>query len=191
MSLSEISDSDYDQKLREMGNYLWDLEQEADLANARGDHTQVAQLEQIVLRQAERAKGFLQIKGKHQLLAAFVSGLGFRMVRRWQDAADQFLTVLEFSPMNGEAWLELSWCLAELNRWSDCETAARKSVEIFPQNAAPWGNLALALNKLGKTKEAVGAIDRAMELEPADPRNKFIRDMIAEEVSKSTAENAS
>jgi tetratricopeptide (TPR) repeat protein len=80
--------------------------------------------------------------------------------------------------MNGEAWLELSWCLAELNRWDDCEIAARKSVEIFPDNAAPWGNLALALNKLGKTREAIAAINRATELDPADPRNKMIRDLI-------------
>jgi tetratricopeptide (TPR) repeat protein len=174
----EISDSDYDEKLREMGNYLWDLEQQADIASARGELTQVVELEQKILSQAERAKAFLQVSGQHRLLAAFVAGLGFRMVRRWQDAADQFLVVLQLSPMNGEAWLELSWCLAELDRWDDCEIASRKSVEIFPDNAAPWGNLALALNKLGKTKEAVAAINHAAELDPADPRNKVIRALI-------------
>jgi tetratricopeptide (TPR) repeat protein len=179
MSPDEISDSDYDEKLREMGNYLWDLEQKADIASARGEQAEVIELEQKILRQAERAKTFLQVRGEHQLLAAFVAGLGFRMVRRWQDAVDQFLAVLESSPMNGEAWLELSWCLAELNRWDDCEIAARKSVEIFPANAAPWGNLALALNGLGRTKEAIGAINRAMLLDPADPRNGVIRDLIA------------
>jgi Flp pilus assembly protein TadD len=175
----EISDSDYDEKLREMGNYLWDLEQKADMASARGEQAEVVELEHKILRQAERAKTFLQVRGEHQVLAAFVAGLGFRIVRRWQDAVDQFLTVLESSPMNGEAWLELSWCLAELNRWDDCEKAARKSVEIFPDNAAPWGNLALALNRLGRTKEAIGAINRAMQLDPADPRNAVIRDLIA------------
>jgi len=178
MSPEQISDSDYDEKLREMGNYLWDLEQKADIASARGELTQVVELEQRILRQAERAKAFLQVHGEHQLLAAFVAGLGFRMVRRWQDATDQFLFVLQRSPLNGEAWLELSWCLAELNRWDDCETASRKSVAIFPNSAAPWGNLALALNKLGKTKEAIEAINRATELDPADPRNKVIRDLI-------------
>jgi Flp pilus assembly protein TadD len=175
----EISDSDYDEKLREMGNYLWDLEQKADMASARSEQAEVVELEHKILRQAERAKTFLQVRGEHQVLAAFVAGLGFRIVRRWQDAVDQFLTVLESSPMNGEAWLELSWCLAELNRWDDCEKAARKSVEIFPDNAAPWGNLALALNRLGRTKEAIGAINRAMQLDPADPRNAVIRDLIA------------
>ncbi len=44
--------------------------------------------------------------------------------------------------MNGEAWLELTWCLAELGRWEECELAARKSTEIFPKTAASWGNLA-------------------------------------------------
>jgi len=179
MSPDEISDLDYDEKLREMGNYLWDLEQKADIASARGEQAQVTELEQKILRQAERAKAFSQVPGQHQILAAFVAGLGFRMVRRWEEAVHQFLTVLESSPMNGEAWLELSWCLGELNRWDDCEMAARKSVEIFPENAAPWGNLALALNKLGRRKEAIGAINRAMELDPADPRNRVIRDLIA------------
>ena len=179
MSPEEISYSDYDEKLREIGNYLWDLEQKADIASARGELTRVVEFEQKILRQAERAKAFMGVGGEHQLLAAFVGGLGFRMVRRWQDAADLFLVVLQLSPMNGEAWLELSWCLAELNRWDDCEMASRKSVEIFPDNAAPWGNLALALNKLGKTKEAIAAINHATELDPADPRNKVIRDLIA------------
>jgi tetratricopeptide (TPR) repeat protein len=174
-----LSDSDYDEKLREMGNYLWDLEQRADIASAHGEQDQVVELEQKILRQAERARAFLRVKGGHRVLAAFVAGLAFRMLRRWQDAVDQFLTVLESSPMNGEAWLELSWCLAELNRWNDCEIAAQKSVEIFPDNGAPWGNLALALNKLGKTKEAIAAINRAMQLDPADPRNRAIRDSIS------------
>jgi tetratricopeptide (TPR) repeat protein len=182
----EISDSDYDEKLREMGNYLWDLEQKADIASARGEQALVIELEQKILRQAERAKAFFQVHGAHQVLAAFVAGLGFRMVRRWEDAVGQFLAVLESSPMNGEAWLELSWCLAELNRWNECEIAARKSVEIFPDNAAPWGNLALALSRLGKTKEAIDAINRAMELDPADRRNRTIRDMIAPRLSPRT-----
>jgi tetratricopeptide (TPR) repeat protein len=171
---AELSDSDYDEKLREMGNYLWDLEQQADLACVRGEQSRVDELEDKILRQAERAREFLQLRGGQRWLAAFVAGLGFRIIRRWQEAVDQFLTVLELSPMNGEAWLELSWCLAELNRWDDCEIAAQKSTEIFPGNAAPWGNLAFALNKLGKTAEAIIAINRAMELEPADARNKII-----------------
>jgi tetratricopeptide (TPR) repeat protein len=179
MSPDEISDLDYDEKLREMGNYLWDLEQKADIASARGEQAQVIELEQKILRQAERAKAFFQVPGQHQILAAFVAGLGFRMVRHWEEAVHQFLTVLSSTPTNGDAWLELSWCLAELNRWDDCEMAARKSVEIFPDYAAPWGNLALALNKLGRRKEAIGAINRAMELDPDDPRNRVIRDLIA------------
>src|SRR5262249_33865034 len=174
----EISDSDYEEKLREMGNYLWDLEQQADIASGHGDQAQVVELEQKILHLAERARAFSHVRGEHQVLAAFVAGLGFRMVRRWEDAVHQFLTVLESAPMNGEAWLELSWCLAELNRWEDCEMAARKSVEIFPADAAPWGNLALALSRLGRTQEALGEINRPTELDPADPRNRVIRDLI-------------
>jgi tetratricopeptide (TPR) repeat protein len=169
-----LTDSDYDEKLREMGNYLWDLEQQADLADAEGKQTLVQELEAKMLRQAARAHDFFQIPGSHRVLSAFVSGLGYRMTRHWQEATEHFLAVVELSPMNGEAWLELTWCLAELGRWQECEMAARKSVEIFPNTAASWGNLALALAKLDRKLEANKAIRRAIRLDPTDPRNHAI-----------------
>jgi len=101
------------------------------------------------------------------------------MTKRWSEATDHFLRVLRLSPMNGEAWLELTWCLAELGRWEECEMAARKSVEIFPSTAASWGNLALAFSKLEKKKEATEAIRRAIQLEPTDPRNRAIEEQIS------------
>jgi Flp pilus assembly protein TadD len=179
MNSNRLTDADYDEKLREMGNYLWDLEQEADLASADGQQAVVEKIEAKILGQAERAHAFLQITGEHQVLAAFVAGLGYRMTRRWSQATDHFLAVLEVSPMNGEAWLELSWCLAELGRWEECEMAARKSVEIFPNTAASWGNLALALSKLQRKREAKEAIRRAIQLEPSDPRNRVIEKEIS------------
>ena len=179
MNYIGLTDFDYDEKLREMGNYLWDLEQAADLASAEGRQALVEEIEAKILFQAERAHGFLQIAGNHQALAAFVAGLGYRMTRCWSEATDHFLRVLQLSPMNGEAWLELTWCLAELGRWEECEMAARKSVEIFPNAAASWGNLALALSKLQKKGEAKEAIRRAIKLEPSDPRNRTIKDQIS------------
>jgi Flp pilus assembly protein TadD len=178
MNYFGLTDADYDEKLREMGNYLWDLEQEADLASAEGRQTLVEQIEAKILGQAERARAFVHVAGNHQVLAAFVAGLGYRMTRRWSEATDHFLRVVRLSPMNGEAWLELTWCLAELGRWEECELAARRSVEIFPNTAASWGNLALALSKLGKKSEAKEAIRRAIQLEPTDPRNRAIEDQI-------------
>jgi Flp pilus assembly protein TadD len=174
-----LTADDYDEKLREIGNYLWDLEQEADFASAHGQFALVEEIEAKILRQAERAHAFLQVTGHHQGLAAFVAALGYRMTRRWSQAADHFLSVLQGSPRNGEAWLELSWCLAELGRWEECEMAARKSVEIFPETAASWGNLALAFCKLGKREEAREAIRRAIQLEPNDPRNRAIEEQIS------------
>ena len=171
---------DYDEKLREMGNYLWDLEQQADLARTEGKPAAADQVESRILRQAERASSFLQVTGSHCVLAAFVAGLGYRMIRRWSDATDYFLRVVELSPFNGEAWLELTWCLAELDRWEECEMAARKSTEIFPKTAASWGNLALALNRLGKESEAKAAIERAIQLEPADAGNRAIEETLIE-----------
>jgi Flp pilus assembly protein TadD len=178
MNFAGLTDADYDEKLREMGNYLWDLEQEADRASAEGQQPLVEEIEAKILRQAERAQTFLQFAGSHQILAAFVAGLGFRMIRRWLEATDHFLRLVQLSPMNGEAWLELTWCLAELGRWEECEVAARKSVEIFPNTAASWGNLALALSKLERISEAKNAIGRAIHLEPTDPRNRAIEDQI-------------
>jgi len=175
-----LTQADYDEKLREMGNYLWDLEQQADLASADGRQGLVEEIEAKILGVAERAHTFLQIAGSHQVLAAFVAGLGYRMTRRWSEATDHFLSVLQLSPMNGEAWLELTWCLAELNRWEECEMAARKSVKIFPNTAAS----SLAYSKLNKKKEAKEAIRRAIELEPADPRNRVIAEEIGAEERK-------
>ena len=80
--------------------------------------------------------------------------------------------------MNGEAWLELTWCLAELGRWEECELAARKSTEIFPKTAASWGNLAMALSRVGKMIEAKQAIRRAIQLDPADARNRAISESL-------------
>jgi tetratricopeptide (TPR) repeat protein len=181
-----LTEGDFDEKLREMGNYLWDLEQEADRASAEGLPALAEELETKILRQAERAQTFLQFAGRHQILAAFVAGLGFRMIRRWLEATDHFLRVVQLSPRNGEAWLELTWCLAELGRWEECEIAARKSVEIFPNTAASWGNLALALSRLGRTSEVKEAIQRAIHLEPTDPRNRTIEEQIFS--SRSTGE---
>jgi Flp pilus assembly protein TadD len=174
MNYLGLTDADYDEKLREMGNYLWDLEQAADRASAEGQQKTVQEIEAKILSLAERADLFLQTPGSHQVLAAFVAGLGYRMTRRWNEATDHFRWVLQASPVNGEAWLELTWCLAELGRWEDCELAARKSVEIFPKTAASWGNLALALSKLEKNSEAKEAIQHAIRLEPSDPRNRAI-----------------
>ncbi len=179
MNCLGLTDTDYDEKLREMGNYLWDLEQEADLASAQGQQTLVTQIEAKIVAQAERAHSFLQFAGSHQVLAAFVAGLGYRMTRRWSEATDHFLAVLQQSPMNGEAWLELTWCLAELGRWEECEMAARKSVEIFPNTTASWGNLALALSRLGKKSEAQEAIRHAIRLDPGEPRNLAIEHQIS------------
>jgi tetratricopeptide (TPR) repeat protein len=174
MNYLGLTESDYDQKLREMGNYLWELEQQADLASAEGRQKLVDELEAKILHQAERAHDFFHVPGSHRVLAAFVSGIGYRMTRKWQQATDHFLAVVQLSPMNGEAWLELTWCLAELGRWEECETAARKSVEIFPKTSASWGNLALALWRLDRRQEAKDAIRHAIQLDPGDPRNREI-----------------
>jgi len=173
-----LTDADYDEKLREMGNYLWDLEQQADLAKAEKRPAVTEQIESRILRQAERAHSFLQVAGSHRVLAAFVSALGYRMIRRWSDAVDHFHTVVDLSPRNGEAWLELTWCLAELGRWEECEYAARKSTEIFPRAAASWGNLALALSKVGRAREARDALQRAIQLDPVDARNRAIEETL-------------
>ena len=181
-----LTSADYDEKLREMGNYLWDLEQEADLASAHGNQALVDQIEKKILAQAKRAESFLKVQGEHQVLAAYVAGLGYRMVRRWSEATDHFLSVLEQSPMNGEAWLELTWCLAEQGKWSECEIAARKSMETFPNTSASWGNLAMALNHLGRKDEAREAIQHAIELDPNDPRNREILELMGAKPSSPT-----
>ena len=87
---TKLTEEDYDGKLREMGNYLWDLEQQADLASQRGDESTVAEREQQIARIGQKAHAFSQIPGRHQILAFYVAGLANRMTRRWEAAADCF-----------------------------------------------------------------------------------------------------
>jgi Flp pilus assembly protein TadD len=112
------------------------------------------------------------------MLGFYVAGLANRMGRQWENAADRFFDVLEIAPTNGEAWLELTWCLAEMGKWQESEMAARKSAEFMPNSGAPWSNLALALHRLGRITEAESAINRALELEPNDPRNQAILEQV-------------
>jgi len=171
-SYTHLTDADYDTKLREMGNYLWELEQELLTADARQDETTARRVHQKISDLAAKAEKFFEVPGQHQLLAAYVSGLGLRMIGQWTDASDRFLTVLKLSPTNGEAWLELSWCLAETERWEECEMAARRGTEFFPETGAVWGNLALALEKLGRSAEALTTVHIALRLDPQDARSQ-------------------
>jgi tetratricopeptide (TPR) repeat protein len=175
---TRLTEEDYDRKLREMGNYLWELEQEADLASQRGDESAVAERETQIQRIGKKADAFSQMDGYHQALAFYVAGLANRMVREWETAAARFLDVLEITPTNGEAWLELTWCLGEMGKWEESEMAARKSTEFMPNSGAPWSNLAIALHRLGRGTEAEAAIKKALDLEPDDPRNQAILEQI-------------
>jgi Flp pilus assembly protein TadD len=169
---TRLTEAEYDTKLREMGNYLWELEQELLTADARQDEVAARQVHQKISGLAAKADRFFEVPGQHQLLAAYVSGLGLRMIGQWTEASDRFLQVLKLSPTNGEAWLELSWCLAETEHWEECEMAARRGTEFFPETGAVWGNLALALEKLGRTAEAVTAVQTALRLDPQDARSQ-------------------
>jgi Flp pilus assembly protein TadD len=169
---TRLNAADYDTKLREMGNYLWELEQELLTADSEQNEVKAEQAHQKISSLAAKADRFFEVPGEHQLLAAYVSGLGLRMMGQWADASDRFLNVLKLSPTNGEAWLELSWCLAESEHWEECEMAARRGTEFFPETGAVWGNLALALDKLGRTAEALTAAQTALRLDPADARSR-------------------
>jgi Flp pilus assembly protein TadD len=175
---TRLTEEDYDGKLREMGNYLWDLEQEADLASQRGDESAVAEREAKIQRIGKKAYAFSQVAGHHQALGFYVAGLASRMMRQWETAVARFFDVLDITPTNGEAWLELTWCLAEMGKWEESEMAARKSTEFMPNSGAPWSNLAIALHHLGRVSEAESAIKKALDLEPNDPRNQALLEQI-------------
>jgi tetratricopeptide (TPR) repeat protein len=176
MAYTRLSERDFDQKLREMGNYLWDLEQAADLASAHAKPEEVERLEAKIRVVGEKAAGFAAVPGPHALLAAYVAGLAARMVRQWRSAAGWFERVLAEHPDNGDAWLELTWCLAELQDWPQCIEAARQATRLYPGAGAGWGNLALALRSAGDLDGARRAVMRALELDPDDPRNLQLRD---------------
>jgi Flp pilus assembly protein TadD len=181
---TRLTEEDYDTKLREMGNYLWTLEQEADLASQRGDASAVAERETQIQWIGKKAYAFSQTAGRHRALAFYVAGLASRMVRQWETAVARFLDVVQTTPGNGEAWLELTWCLAEMGKWEESEMAARKSTELMPDSGAPWSNLAVALHHLGRVTEAKAAIKEALDLEPDDPRNQAILEVVTGKVQR-------
>ena len=131
-----------------------------------------------IQRIGKNAHAFSQTAGCHRALALYVAGLASRMVRQWETAVTRFLEVVQITPSNGDAWLELTWCLGEMGKWEESEMAARKSTEFMPSSGAPWSNLALALHRLGRGTEAEAAIKKALDLEPNDARNQRILEMV-------------
>jgi hypothetical protein len=95
MPYTHLTERDYDQQLREMGNYLWDLEQAADVASAQGLPEDVQSIEARIRGLGERAAGFAGVEGSHGLLAMYVAGLAYRMVREWAAAAGWFEQVVK------------------------------------------------------------------------------------------------
>jgi tetratricopeptide (TPR) repeat protein len=172
MPYTHLTERDYDQQLREMGNYLWELEQAADFASAGGASVDVQRIEDKIRRLGERAARFTAVEGSHRFLAAYVAGLAFRMAREWAPAAGWFEQVVQAQPGNGDAWLELTWCLAELQDWSRCVDAARQTTRLYPQASAAWGNLASALRSAGDLPGAEAALSHAVALDPQDARNR-------------------
>ena len=172
MPYTHLTERDYDQQLREMGNYLWDLEQAADVATAQGTSVDVQQIEDKIRRLGERATRFAGVEGSHRYLASYIAGLAHRMTREWAIAITWFEQVVQAQPGNGDAWLELTWCLAELRDWPRCIHAARQTTRLYPQAGAAWGNLALALRSAGDLPGAQAALQRALALDPQDARNR-------------------
>jgi tetratricopeptide (TPR) repeat protein len=183
MKYTKLSSRDCDLKLREMGNYLWELEQESDLASAEHNLSKLSTLNEQIRKVVTKAEGLAALPGYHQILGIYVVGLGYRMLQMWPQAADKFREVVEHNATNGEAWLELTWCLSEMNDHEGAAIAAKRSIEIFPKAAAAWGNLALALDRLGRTWEAQEALRRAVQLDPHDPRNEQIRQQLESRTS--------
>src|SRR5260370_39684437 len=120
---THLTEADYDTKLREIGNYLWELEQELLTADAAQDEAKALQVHEKISSLTAKADRFFEVPGEHRLLAAYVSGLGLRIIGQWADASDRFLRVLKLSPANPEASLELSWCLAESQHSEQCAVA--------------------------------------------------------------------
>ncbi|HEY0789700.1 MAG TPA: tetratricopeptide repeat protein [Chthoniobacterales bacterium] len=174
MPYTHLTERDYDQQLRDMGNYLWDLEQAADVASAQELSEDVQSIEAKIRGLGKRAADFAGVEGSHRFLAMYVAGLAQRMVREWAMAAGWFEQVVEAQPGNGDAWLELTWCLAELQDWRRCIAAARQTTRLYPQAGAAWGNLALALQSAGDLPGAATALRRALALDPQDARNRAL-----------------
>ncbi len=180
MSASQPTPKDYDEKLREMGNYLFTLDQDGDAAHREADAALVAEIEKEIERLARKADHFTKVDGPHFILASLVKGLALRMLKRWEEASEAFLDVLDENPINGEAWLELTWCLGEQGKWDEARMAAEKGTEIYPDVSAAWGNLGHVFIQLGDKKAASAALQKAVQLDPQDLRNHELLGQISQ-----------
>src|SRR5258707_12214054 len=87
---THLTEADYDTKLREIGNYLWELEQELLTADAAQDEAKALQVHEKISRLTAKADQFFKAPGEPRLLASYVSELGLRFIAQLADPRERF-----------------------------------------------------------------------------------------------------
>jgi len=129
----------------------------------------------------------LVAKGEPAPATFLLQGVAARLANEWSKAELVFRRMTELWPDYREAWLELTWTLAELGRPGEAETAARRAVDIDDQSAAAHANLATTLLQQGRPQEALPAIERSLELDPSDTVSRRVEAQVREALGRQSA----
>lgn len=74
--------------------------------------------------------------------------------------------MVQASPGDLSAWMQLAACHGMLGDYAECESSCRKVIDIEPRAFAAWGNLGNALKAQGRHAEAEAAYRQALAIEP-------------------------
>jgi tetratricopeptide (TPR) repeat protein len=122
---------------------------------------------------------FLQSKAKESL-AEYTEGARYRVpgardlkvvasdyviLSDFSDADKWFTKVVEWNPLDVQAWYDLGRTKYNENRFDEAIAAFKKVLQLDPANVKAEDNLGLSYGGLGNNEEAIGAYKRAIALE--------------------------
>lgn len=84
------------------------------------------------------------------------------------DADKWFTKLLEWTPLDVQAWYDLGRTKYNENRFDEAIDAFHRTLQLDPANVKAEDNLGLSLGALGRNEEAMAAYKRAIELQEKD-----------------------
>jgi len=130
----------------------------ADAATARGDHKEVAETYEQLLR----------LKPRH-LLARNNLGVAYWKLGRFHEAAEQFRKAAGIQVTYPDAQFNYGTMLRLTGRVVESEQPLRRAVKLNPKHVEAQVSLGLSLILLGRLRDALGCLEKALKLAPNHP----------------------
>jgi tetratricopeptide (TPR) repeat protein len=111
-------------------------------------------------------------------LAHYAFGVVLRVLKKQEEAVEQFRISLMHGPELLYTLLEMTRCLGELKEPKKAKPFALRAVEIDPDSPEAWGNLASVQIQLGEKLQASQSIAKALSLDPSNELNLRIKAIV-------------